>query len=195
MGLIDRFTQKHLGMSLKNYEKTFPSLRDSVDFDPVGHAKMEIRLPEDPYEPMSAYPHGQLKQEIFDYLDRRNASIPSLYQINLTIHGSYSEEEQQRITRLIKRHYDVALLMKRDNYRFLAIKATLLITLGILVIILMQLFPFTEKNAILSQVVSTIASFSLWEAADTLILARRDIRFQMLDIAQLALAHINFKDD
>lgn len=40
MSLLDRFTQKHLGMNLKNYEKTVPSLRNSVDFDPVGHAKV-----------------------------------------------------------------------------------------------------------------------------------------------------------
>ncbi|MCI6674981.1 MAG: hypothetical protein SPL79_00015 [Sphaerochaetaceae bacterium] len=194
MSLLDRFTQKHLGMNLKNYEKTVPSLRNSVDFDPVGHAKVEIRLPEDPYEPMTAFPRGQLKQEVFDYLDRRNAAIPSLYQINLTIHGHYTNEEQKRLTMLIKRHYDLQLLMKQDVYNFLAFKSLALFLLGVCVILLMKIIPLFD-GSLLQQVVSTVGSFALWEAADTLILERREVRHEMLDIAQYSLCHINFVED
>lgn len=194
MSLIDRYTQKHLGMSLKHYQKTIPSLHSSVDFDPVGRAKVEIRLPEDPYETMTAFPKAQLKQEIFDYLDQRNATIPSLYQINLIIHGSYTKEEQERLTMLIKRHYDLQLLMKQDENLFLQFKALWLLFLGLGVIILMQVVPIFNQP-LLQQVVSTVGSFSLWESADTFILERRKTRHEMLDIAQYALSQVTFVED
>lgn len=194
MSLIDRYTQKHLGKALKQYEKGVPSLRESVEFDPVGHAKIDVRLPEPLFEPMNANRGRELNRELFAYLDWRNSTIPSLYQINLTLHGHLAETDRSLVADLIKQHYDQQLLMKQDVYRFTFIKAVFLALLGLLIIAIAHFFRVQEKN-LLGTILSTVASFSLWESADALILQRRSVRQEMLDIAQYSLCHISFKDD
>ena len=145
--------------------------------DEDGNAVIDVNLCEETlYEPLSLKGDKDLSGEIYDYIEAQANVIPAHIPLRIRMHGDIPEKEQGEITKIMHRHYtmksfDIAwdLMANLRKMLFLAI-------FGLAVLAVYLVLALTGKNVLFTEILSIVGSFSLWEAADALLLERPHLR-------------------
>ncbi len=145
--------------------------------DGDGNAVVDVDLGSvELYDPLSMKGERDLNGEIYDYIAAQTNVIPAHVPLRLRLHGEFSEAEQAQIRESMHRHYTMKSFdISWDliaNFR----KMLLLAIFGAAVLAVYLFLALTGKNALFTEILSIIGSFSLWEAADAFLLERPHLR-------------------
>ncbi len=156
--------------------------KDLLDYiqrirDEDGNAVIDVNLCEESlYEPLSLKGDKDLSGEIYDYIEAQANVIPAHIPLRIRMHGDILEEDRAKIPEIMHRHYtmksfDIAwdLMANLRKMLFLAI-------FGLAVLAVYLVLALTGKNVLFTEILSIVGSFSLWEAADALLLERPHLR-------------------
>ena len=191
---------------IKKLEKTVETygnreyLRQYIDkefIDSEGDAVIEINLYEgfSIFDKLSRNDQAELNEEIYEYIDKKVKIIPSHIPIRIVFYGrDIEKEEQERIKQLIKEHYSIELFNQQKDRRILRKKTNRLISIGLIMYLIGFYLESIEGYKVLTDIVSIVGTFSLWEVANTLILERRDIRVGTMHKAKMLLLNIEFRE-
>ena len=163
--------------------------------DADGYAVIDICLYDglEWVDPMSMGRQRDLNPEIYAFIERKANIIPAQIPLKLRFHGDgVSVPEQDEIRRLLAEHYTVVLhdkiWDKRNNRR----KLVGLFAVGLAFLSLYFFFALQREDGLFLEVLSVIGSFAVWEAADCLILERREINTEILNTAQNLTQDVEF---
>ena len=174
-------TRKQSKQELKEY---IEHIRDSE-----GNAVVDVALGENTelYDPLSLKGQKDLSGDIY--------VIPAIGPLRIRFHGNIAEEEQEEIKKMMHRHYvmrsfDVSWDLVA-NFR----KMLVLCIFGVIMISVYLYFAITGSHVFVTELLSIVGSFSLWEAADALLLERPRLRQEHRNIEQSLNEHIEFVCD
>lgn len=162
--------------------------------DEEGYAVVDVNVGEDVtlYDPLSLKGHKDLSGEIYDYIDAQTNVIPSNIPLRIRFHGEIAETEQDEIRRMMQRHYTMRSFDNAwdlaENFK----KMLLLAIFGAAVLALYLFLAITDKHVFMTEILSIVGSFSLWEAADALLLERPHLRREHKNIEQSLAQKIEF---
>lgn len=162
--------------------------------DEDGNAVVDVCLGEEVqlYDPLSVKGQKDLNGEIYDYIEAQTNIIPAHIPLRVKFHGDFSTEEQTEIKKIMQHHYvmksfDISWDLMA-NFR----KMLLLALFGAAMLAVYLYLALTSKNALMTEILSIIGSFSLWEAADALLLERPHLRRERRSNEQSLNARIEF---
>lgn len=162
--------------------------------DSEGNAVVDVNLGDGVtvYDPLSLKGEKDLNGEIYDYIEAQTNVIPSIIPLRIRFHGDIPAEEQEEIKKIVQRHYVMKSFdLSWDlvaNFR----KMLLLTILGVVLLAVYLYLALTGKNAFMTEILSIVGSFSLWEAADALLLERPSLRRENKNIEQSLNERIEF---
>ena len=145
---------------------------DIVDKD--GYAVIDVKLPseEDLYNPLSTGQNLDLNGDIYDFIDEQANIIPAKVPLKIRFHGDVDEDRQQEIRRLMHRHYTIRSYDVTWDFAANFRKAMFLSIFGVVVLIAYFLVTVLADNPLFPEILSIVGSFSLWEAANAILLDR-----------------------
>lgn len=166
------------------------TLRQYIDqeyMDADGYAVIDIALYDGLalYDPLSMGRQLDLSEELYDFIARKAAILPAQLPLKLCFHGGgLDAREQERVRQLLTEHYTVCLHDKLWDKRINRRKLIGMTVVGLLFLSLYFYFALKREDGLFLEILSVIGSFALWEAADSLMLERRDINTEIRNIAQ-----------
>lgn len=163
-----------------------------------GYACIDLRLYPglEIYDPMSMGKQRDLNPEIYEHIDRHANLIPSAMPLKIRFWGrAITEDEQQTIREMMKKHYTHSLLDKVWDRRSNNIHMWTMLILGAALLSLYVFLTVREQDTVALEILGTIGSFSIWEAADCFLVERLSIRKQMRYISQNLVQEIEFHSE
>ena len=166
------------------------TLRQYIDqeyMDADGYAVIDIALYDGfaRYHPLSLGRQLDLNEEIYDFIEQKASIIPAQLPLKLSFHGgNLDAAEQERVRQLLTEHYTVCLHDKLWDKRINRRKLVGMSAVGLFFLSLYFYFALKREDGLFLEVLSVVGSFALWEAADSLMLERRDINAEIRNIAQ-----------
>ncbi len=163
-------TRKQSKEELKEY---IESIRDGE-----GNVVVDVDLSGDTprYNPLSLKGRKDLNSEIYDFIEGQTNVIPAIVPLRIRFHGKFTEGEQREIRQMMHRHYvmksyDISWDLMA-NFR----KMLILSIFGAAVLAVYLYLAITGNHVFMTEILSIVGSFSLWEAADALLLERPHLR-------------------
>ncbi len=164
--------------------------------DKDGNAVVDVSLGDDValYDPLSLKGEKDLNGEIYDYIEAQTNVIPANIPLRVRLHGNFPQEEREEIKKSMQRHYvmksfDVSWDMLANLRKMIFLAA-----FGAIMLAIYLFLAITGKNVFLTELLSIIGSFSLWEAADSLLLERPRLRREYRNIEQSLNEKVEFVD-
>ncbi len=105
------------------------------------------------------------------------------------------EDEQKAIREMMKKHYSHSLLDKVWDRRSNSIHMWTMLILGAALLSLYVFLTVIEQDTVALEILGTIGSFSIWEAADCFLVERLSIRKQMRYVSQNLVQEIEFHSE
>lgn len=162
--------------------------------DKDGNAVVDVQLGEgvERYNPLCPDGQKDLSGDIYDYIEAQTNVIPANIPLKIKFHGSFEEDEKEQIKKMMRQHY----VMKSFDLSWDAVsnfrKTLLLAIFGAAVIAVYLYLAITGNNVFMTEILSIVGSFSLWEAADGFLLERPHIRREMKNNDQSLNEQIEF---
>ena len=141
-----------------------------------GYVNIDVRICEgELYDKLSTGKSLDLAPEIYDFIDREANIVPHSIPLNIRFHLDFAVNEDE-VRKLMHRHYTIKsydlLWDMAANFR----KCIGFSIFGVAVIALYLYFALARDEAMASEILSIIGSFSLWQAADAYLLERPVIK-------------------
>lgn len=136
-----------------------------------------------------------LKDEVYDYLEKKSAMLENDMPINFHIIGyKFSHREQGIIKHLVKEHYSIELYKVQKEYKKTRNKAINLVIVGLTCLLIYLYLVLGLESDVVSEIFVFLFSFSLWESFHTFIYKLSDIRNKREAITQNLLTNVDFVD-
>ena len=136
-----------------------------------------------------------LKDEVYDYLEKKSAMLENDMPINFHIIGyKFSHHEQGIIRHLVKEHYSIELYKVQKEYKKTRNKAINLVIVGLTCLLIYLYLVLGLESDVVSEIFVFLFSFSLWESFHTFIYKLSDIRNKREAITQNLLTNVDFVD-
>lgn len=165
--------------------------------DEDGNAVVDVDLSGDIslYDPLSLKGQKDLDGGIYDFIEAQTNVVPAQIPLRVRFHGDFAEEEQEEIRKIVHKHYVMKSFDVSWDLMANLRKLLLLALFGAAVLSVYLYLAITGNNAFMTEVLSIIGSFSLWEAADALLLERPHLRRELKNIDQSLNERIEFIKD
>ena len=162
--------------------------------DGEGYAVVDIDVGDGStlYDPLSMGKQRDLNGDIYDYIDAQTNVVPAEIPLRIRFHGDIPAEEQETVKSAMQRHYTLKSLDVSWDLAANLRKMVLLALFGVAVLALYFYFAFTRDDAFFAEILSIVGSFSLWEAADALLLERPHLRRESKNIEQSLSQRLEF---
>lgn len=162
--------------------------------DDDGNAVVDVCLSDEVaiYDPLSLKGAKDLNGDIYDYIEKQTNVIPANVPLRIRMHGDFSEKEQGEIKQIMHQHY----VMKTFDISWDLVanfkKMALMAIFGVIVLAIYLYLAITAKHVFVTEILSIIGSFSLWEAADAFLVERPRLRRESRNNEQNLNAKIEF---
>lgn len=154
---------------------------------------ININDKEDMFDSYTMANQLDLKNEIYEFVEEKTSMLGNSIPIRLNISGyKFTTYEQEAIRHIYKEHFAIELYKVQLEYKKNRNKLIFLISLGIIAFIFYILFSLVFDFEFILIVFSFLASFSLWEAMDSLIYNMSEIKYNRAAVTQNLLATIEF---
>ena len=136
-----------------------------------------------------------LNYEFMRYLETNASYIPDEYSLVLEIYNHhFNDEEKEIITKVIRNHYSISLINKKEELKTYRRKGMYLLISGLISLLIYAILTYTNHLIILSEIFSLIFCFALWETTDITIFDSDSIKEEIVELQNLSEIRIIFKD-
>lgn len=137
-----------------------------------------------------------LNEEFLNTILKKASYIPLDYPLVLEIYNkSFTSSEKIRLRKLIKNHFALEKINKEVELQFLHRKCTIFLCIGIIFFILLGIIHTLNILNILSEFISVIASFSIWESFEIFLFEGDDLKEEIIKYSHLEKIRIVFNKD
>ena len=176
-----------------NYYKVLDDyyLEDGIGFIPV-----KVKSIDDIISPYSTKNSEILNYEFMRYIDINANFIPWGYPLTLEIHGpKFSDKEKRLIAKVLKNHYSLLLVNKKEEMKDLRKRGLYLIIMGVVSFIIYLLLMYFNVNYAPIELMAFLFWLALWEGFDAEILSPDDIKDEIKDLEYLSNMNIIYEDE
>lgn len=136
-----------------------------------------------------------LNDEFVRFVNTNASYIPDNYSLVLEIcNHQFSEDEKNIITKVIQNHYELELIKAEDELKTLRRKEISFLLVGILFFIIFILIYHFKFSLASEEILSFVASFSIWEFAEMRIFEEDEIKEKIVEITKLNNMKIKFNE-
>lgn len=183
---IKRYQRK----KFENYKKIY----DLKINDNEAYIDLKIKDFKSIKDEFSVDPKTVIRQELYDYIERKASFIPLDYPLVLEIHCSnLTSEEKILIRRIIKNHFSLETITKEMELKAIKRKSRFFLICGIIGFAILDLAYILDVFPYINEVISFIASFSIWEFAELLIFEQDDLNEDYIQKKHLSKIRIVYK--
>lgn len=164
---------------------------------PDGKAQIDVALYGDIelFDPLSIGKQRELNAGIYDYIDRKLYTIPTLYEIRVCFHGKLPEgTSKEEIKNILTEHYAFIFRDKEADLRINSLKMLGLTACGIAFLALYFALELSNLKPLFVEFLSIMGTFALWEAVDCWLLERKSLKIERLYAGQAVLSEVGFED-
>jgi len=137
-----------------------------------------------------------LKPEFYEAIENKASFIPLDVPLVLQIQNStFTSTEKILIRKLIKNYFDLKRVEKEIIEDSLSRKARFLFTVGIIGICVLTVLWSNPTASFLTEVVSVLASFSIWEFGSLMLFDYDDVKEQIIKYNHLSKIRIIYDKD
>lgn len=185
---------------IEKFEREHPTIHEFVEDEYVdgnGRAVINIRIPAG-YELKNPFSFGiqaTLSRELYDYIEEKAYPVPARYRLALRFFGVCDGQTRNFVKDTVTENYNLLLKDKKLDMKTNKIKSACLFIFGVIAMAASFGLAHFGIGELEYEILSIVASFSLWEAVDYFILERSRLRVEYIDAAQLATAEIEFAED
>lgn len=156
--------------------------------DDEGYAAVDVYAPSESglYDPLGGEDKGDLDGGIYDYIEERTDIVPVEIPLKIRFRGACGERE--RVSSAMHDHYTLRALQLSKKLMANFVQALFLTVFGAAVLAVYLYFALTSAQALFTEILSVVGTFSLWEAVDTVLLQRPALRREMKKINRLLCA-------
>jgi preprotein translocase subunit Sss1 len=130
------------------------------------------------------------------YIDINANFIPWGYPLTLEIHGpKFSDKEKTLIAKVLKNHYSLLLVNKKEELKDLRKRGLYLIIMGVVSFIIYLLLMYFKVNYAPIELMAFLFWLALWEGFDAEILSPDDIKDEIKDLEYLSNMNIIYEDE
>ncbi len=135
--------------------------------------------------------HEIIKEEFINLISKKASYIPVDYPLVLEIYTkSLTSEEKILIRKLFKIYYSLETINTEEELKTIKRKSRFFLFVGIICAILFILMVKLNVVTSLLEIISFIASFSIWEFAELVIFEQDDLREKIIKNKHLAKIRI-----
>ncbi|MGN1235354.1 MAG: hypothetical protein ACI4U2_05200 [Christensenellaceae bacterium] len=145
-------------------------------------------------EAFSTYGKNDLEPSLTDYIEETTYYIPVDRPLVMRMHG-VPEADREKFCSAYKKYYDLKFNDKNVDLKINLWKSIGLMSIGIAFLVMSFLFSNHLDEPILNEILAVVASFSMWESVDYILLERSSIRTERFNTAQLLLSDLEFVDE
>lgn len=136
-----------------------------------------------------------LNDEFIRFVNTNASYIPDDYSLVLEIcNHRFNEDEKKIITKVIQNHYALELIKVEDELKTLRRKEISFLCVGIIFFIILLIIYHFKFGLASEEVLSFVASFSIWEFAEMRTFEEDDIKEKIVEINKLNDMKINFNE-
>lgn len=137
-----------------------------------------------------------LKKEFYESIEKSASIIPLDYPLVLEIHNqTFTSEEKIMIRRIIKNHFSLETITKEMELKAIKRKSYFFLICGILGFILLAIVYKYNLLSYLKEIISFIASFSIWEFAELLIFEQDNLKEEIIQKKHLSKIRIVYNKE
>ena len=176
-----------------NYYKVLDDyyLEDGIGFIPV-----KVNSIDDIISPYSIKNSEILNYEFMRYIDINANFIPWGYPLTLEIHGpKFSDKEKRLIAKVLKNHYSLLLVNKKEELKALRKRGLYLIVMGVISFIIYLMLMYFKVNFAPIELMSFLFWVALWEGLDAELLSPGDLKDEIKDLEYLSNMNIIYEDE
>ena len=137
-----------------------------------------------------------LNYEFMRYLETNASYIPSKYKLVLEIcNHKFTDKEKQIIEKVIRNHYGISLINKKEELNLSKRKGLFLLITGLISLLIFSILLYSNILSVLQEICSLLFCFALWEYAESKIFTDDELKEEILDLKNLSEIKIIFKED
>ena len=137
-----------------------------------------------------------LKDDFLSFIENYASYIPLDYPLVLEIHSKkISSEERILLRKLLKNHFSLMKINKEMELKALRRKSFFFLIMGIIGFALLALNMNYNFFSFMREIISFIASFSVWEFGELYLFEQDDLKEQVLKYSHLAKIRIVYNKD
>jgi hypothetical protein len=123
-----------------------------------------------------------LCNEVYDFIDDTYQYVKKTLnlRLELTFPKDMSEEEKDRIIKIIRVHYAINYDKVRKDIKRIKLLSLLLLSIGVLMLLLFGLLEWYGFNFVLREIIDVFAWVFIWESCDLFVFTNTTNRFQAL---------------
>lgn len=123
-----------------------------------------------------------LCNEVYDFIDDTYQYVKKTLnlRLELTFPKDMSEEEKDRIIKIIKVHYAINYDKVRKDINRIKLLSLLLLSIGVLMLLFFGLLEWYGFNFVLREIIDVFAWVFIWESCDLFVFTNTQNRFQAL---------------
>lgn len=138
----------------------------------------------------------RLKKEFFAEIEYRASYIPLDYPIVLEIHNNtFTSEEKIMIRRNIKNHFEFEAINRQTNLKAITRKSNFFLIAGILGFLLLVILYIINSVPYIEEIVSFLASFSIWQFAELRIFEEDAIKEEIIRYKMLSKLRVVYNKE
>lgn len=162
----------------------------------IAHVYANVTSYDDIISRYSVKNYGVLNDDFINYLEQVTYYIPIVYPVVLSIEGcNFSLEEEKIIEEKVKEYFGLKLSDATMNLKENRRKSLILLLVSFLTWSLLSLFNYFNIAEIFMEAYLVIIWFFLWTFAEFEFIDRPKLKYDKLDMAQLASMKIVFKHE
>lgn len=182
---------------LKKYQKKkfeqFKKINELKISDNEAHILIKINDVDEIISKNSVKYNEMLELSFIELIDRKVNYMPLDYPMVLEIHNKIlSSEEKILIRKLIKNYYSLKLAEKEMDLKQLKRKINFFLVFGIIIFAIFALLYSQTDFPIITEILSFIGSFSLWESAELKIFEQDTLNEEIIKYKHLSKIRIVF---
>ena len=135
----------------------------------------------------------ELRDEVYDYLEKKTSMLENDIPINFHIIGyDFTSKEQGVIKHLVKEHYSIELYKIQKEFKKTRNKAINLIIIGLVCLFIYLYLVLVLESDVMAEIFVFLFTFSLWEAFHSIIYILSDVKDKRAAITQNLLTNVDF---
>ena len=184
---------------LKKYQTKkfdyYKTLNEYYIKDGDAYISMKVYTIDDIISKYSVENDEVLNYEFMRYLETNASYIPDDYSLVLEIcNHHFNDEDKKIIQKVIRNHYGISLINKKEELKGYQRKGRLLFILGLISLLIYAVLAYTNHLIILSEIFSLVFCFAMWEATEITIFDNDSIKEEIVELQNLSEIRIIFKD-
>lgn len=179
--------------------KQSKAMKEAVEFDYDKEGRVQINVglqeAEDFFAPFSYKSYEFMNNDVNDYINKCEASIPIKEEISLDIYTETptTNEEKQRIKRTVKRHHAEEIVRINTKLRRNLTEGIVFSVIGCIILLLEAILYTKITNLYLDTLLAVVGWLFLWDGLEVMLSDRSELKRKKIRSFRLMNAKVHVR--